>query len=129
MVVLEGQLDLLDLLAAEEERITAGRAYIAREMAREPDTPRTLTCPWCGYTSDTTAWCMDTYHCWKEHDRYEEPGVCFSMWLLRNHVRYAISIKSEKDLKTAAARAYASWGERAKEFIPPEYWELMKKEI
>lgn len=118
---LPGQLDLLDLLASEESRLAEGRAYIATEMARRPDEARTLTCPWCGYTATWTANCMDTFHCWKENDPVEEPGVCLSMWLIRNHVRYALAHESKKSIQETITRAYESWGGRAREFIPPEH--------
>lgn len=120
---LPGQLDLLDVLDEEETRLAEGRAYIATELARTPDTERPLVCPWCGYTTVWKATCMDTFHCWKERDPVKEPGVCWSMWLTRNHVRYALQRKKEADFAATLRRAYTVWGDRARAFIPAEHWE------
>lgn len=121
---LPGQLDLLDLLTSEENRLAEGRAYITTEIARRPDETRTLTCPWCGYTATWKAHCMETFHCWKECDPMKEPGVCLSMWLTRNHVRYALAHESKKSIQETITRAYERWGDRAREFIPPEHWAI-----
>lgn len=119
---LPGQLDLLDLLTDEETRLTEGRAYIATEQARTPDTERPLTCPWCGYTSTCRAYNMRVYHCWKEYDPVKEPGVCLSMWLTRNHVRHGLQTETGAELAATLRRAYTIWGNRAQTFIPPEHW-------
>lgn len=120
---LPGQLDLLDFLTEEETRLTEGRAYIATEQTRIPDLERPLTCPWCGYASTCRAYNMRVYHCWEEYDPAKEPGVCWSMWLTRNHVRYGLQTKTGAKLAAVLRRAYSVWGDRAHAFIPAEHWE------
>lgn len=133
---LEGQLSIFDILNAEEQRLTEGRAYIAAEEARTPDADRDLTCPWCGTTDYRTANHARVFHGW--HEVNGKPGVCGAMMLTRNHVLYTLNhykTPQEHDAdknnpQTFAhtmQRAYTLWGDKAREFIPQQYWEIATK--
>lgn len=143
MQTLTGQLDLLDYLQDQEtrenQRLITGREYQALETARKPDVARSLTCPWCGVTQYSTARNMEMFHVWGEGALQGGPGVCGSMVLMRNHARYALSVGKEQVDKDYKARkmpqsfeqvmqaAVKSWGEKAKAFIPQEYYPKEKQ--
>lgn len=102
------QLDLLDLLPPAD-----------------PNAIQMLTCPACGYTARSDMHHMRMYHGWADPG-----GVCGSMDLRRCHVIAALrdgKALTEKHFgrgafEQAMSRAVESWGARAREFVPAEYW-------